>query len=171
MKEPWNTVDHKLKYQQMIMTLYEIKFCWPRYNTWEQSKNVHITIQCELLRSVCVMVGGHAFLKPLCINLHTTTEEAMSYFGKPRDALVLVELFQLTCHAVEKAGSIYGTNDRAWKIILQSWGKIPMTVTCPQQSLILDVVDPDWDCFMWIPFLHRKTTPVRIQIDFILTCE
>lgn len=59
--------------------------------------------------------GGHAFLKPLCINLHTTTEEAMSYFGKLRDASVLVELFQLTCccHAVEKARSIYGTNDGA----------------------------------------------------------
>lgn len=39
--------------------------------------------------------GGHAFLKPLGGNLNTTTEEATSCFGKRRDAVVLVELFQL----------------------------------------------------------------------------
>ena len=55
-----------------------------------------------------MMGGGHAFLKPLCIVVDTTTEEAVSCFVKRRSALVLVGLFQLTrfCHAVAKAGSI-----------------------------------------------------------------
>lgn len=62
-----------------------------------------------------------------------------------------------------------GMNGLAWKILLLFCGKIHMTVICPQKSFILDFVGPNWNYFTWNPFLHRKVTPLRIQIDFVLS--
>lgn len=77
------------------------------------------------------------------------------------------------CHAVEKSGSIYCKKDPAWNIILSSGGEVHMTGTCPQRSMILDVVDPNWNDSMWLSFLPRRNKCCQNSNRFYssLTCE